>query len=265
MVYIIYIAAAVAVGLLIGFVTLSIMWLRKSVSENIRSKTVGLLSIYDDLLEEKSRELTAVESEIKKDGDTQTEAGGAPSLVRTEASQPVTAPLRAAELLNMAERTGGATYRDDTVGDLYRKVRGNFSFHVGELLPAFGTAPVSGGPAGRLLAQLEFDTVYRLSTMPESDQQTILRECLPQEGVALLDTYLGSHPTFSVLAFYDHLRSLAAEEPKPACLHVPVGTVAAETDCGGVQIIPDSEICEGFQLEDGNFLYDYCIKARELR
>ena len=83
MVYIIYIAAAVAVGLLIGFVTLSIMWLRKSVSENIRSKTVGLLSIYDDLLEEKSRELTAVESEIKKDGDTQTEAGGAPSLVRT--------------------------------------------------------------------------------------------------------------------------------------------------------------------------------------
>lgn len=151
MVYIIYIAAAVAVGLLIGFVTLSIMWLRKSVSENIRSKTVGLLSIYDDLLEEKSRELTAVESEIKKDGDTQTEADGAPSLVRTEASQPVTAPLRASELLNMAERTGGATYRDDTVGDLYRKVRGNFSFHVGELLPAFGTAPVSGGPAGRLL------------------------------------------------------------------------------------------------------------------
>ena len=265
MVYVIYIAAAVAVGLLIGFVTLSILWLRKNVSENIRSKTVGLLSVYDDLLEEKSRELAAVEAEIKKDDSAQTEEENAPSLTSAAVPPSAAAPLRASEMLNMAERSGGAAYRDEAVGDLYRKVRDNFSFRVEELLPAFSAAPVSGGPAGRLLAQLEFDTVYRLSTMPESDQQTILRECLPQEGVALLDTYLGSHPTFSVLAFYDHLRSLAAEEPKPACLHVPVGTVAAETDCGGIQIIPDSEICEGFQLEDGNFLYDYCIKARELR
>lgn len=264
MVYMIYIAAAVAVGLLIGFVTLSIIWLRKTVSGNIRSKTVGLLSVYDDLLEEKSRELAAVEERIRQSEDSQAKETAEKEPPQA-APQPSTAPMKASEMLDMAERTGGAAYRDDAVGGLYQKIRSSFSFRLGEILPDLSETPVSGGPAGRLLAQLEFDTVYRLSTMPESDQQTILRECLPQEGVALLDAYLGSHPTFSVLAFYDHLRSLAAEEPKPACLHVPVGTVAAETDCGGVQIIPDSEICEGFQLEDGNFLYDYCIKARELR
>lgn len=265
MVYVIYIAAAVAVGLLIGFVTLSILWLRKNVSENIRSKTVGLLSVYDELLEQKSRELAAVEAEIEKTGDAQAEKDAAPSLARPETAESAAQPLQASEMLNMAERTGGAAYRDDAVGGLYRKIRRNFSFQVEELLSSFGAAPVSGGPAGRLLSQLEFDTVFRLSTLPESDQQAVLRECLPQEGIALLEAYLGSHPAFSALAFYDHLKSLAAAEPKPACLRVPADMAADEVDCGGVRIVPDSEICEGFQLEDGNFLYDYCIKARELR
>lgn len=265
MVYVIYIAAAVAVGLLIGFVTLSILWLRRNVSENIRSKTVGLLSVYDELLEQKSRELAAVEAEIEKTGDAQAEKDAAPSLVQSETAESAAQPLQASELLNMAERTGGAAYRDDAVGGLYRKIRRNFSFQVEELLSSFSAAPVSGGPAGRLLSQLEFDTVFRLSTLPESDQQAVLRECLPQEGIALLDAYLGSHPVFSALAFYDHLKSLAAAEPKPACLRVPADMTADEVDCGGVRVVPDSEICEGFQLEDGNFLYDYCIKARELR
>lgn len=265
MVYVIYIAAAVAVGLLIGFVTLSILWLRRNVSENIRSKTVGLLSVYDELLEQKSQELAAVEAEIEKTGDAQAEKDAAPSLVQPETAESAAQPLQASEMLNMAERTGGAAYRDDAVGGLYRKIRRNFSFQVEELLSSFSAAPVSGGPAGRLLSQLEFDTVFRLSTLPESDQQAVLRECLPQEGIALLDAYLGSHPAFSALAFYDHLKSLAAAEPKPACLRVPADMAADEVDCGGVRVVPDSEICEGFQLEDGNFLYDYCIKARELR
>ena len=265
MVYVIYIAAAVAVGLLIGFVTLSILWLRKTVSENIRSKTVGLLSVYDELLEQKSRELAAVEAEIEKSGEDQAEKDAAPSLVQAEPAESAAQPLQASEMLNMAERSGGAVYRDDAMGGLYRKIRRNFSFQVEELLSSFGTAPVSGGPAGRLLSQLEFDTVFRLSTLPECDQQTVLRECLPQEGIALLDAYLGSHPAFSALAFYDHLKSLAAAEPKPACLRVSADMAADEVDCGGVRVVPDSEICEGFQLEDGNFLYDYCIKARELR
>lgn len=265
MVYVICIAAAVAVGLLIGFVALSIMWLRKDVSESIRSKTVGLLSVYDDLLEQKSRELSAVESKIKNSSETKKEDASAPSFEGAEKPQAEAEPLKASELLNMAERSGGATYRDDTVGDLYRKVRKNFSFRVDELLPAFTAAPVNQGPAGRLLSELEFDTVYRLSTMPVADQLAILRECLPQESIDLLNTYLDSHVSFNVLEFYDELISLAATEPKPACLHVAAGSPKVETDCGSVRIVSDSEICEGFQLEEGNFLYDYCIKARELK
>ena len=49
-----------------------------------------------------------------------------------------------------------------------------------------------------------------------------------------------------------------------ARLHVPAGVVTDNTTKDGVEIIPDEGICEGFQLEEKNLLYDYCIKAREL-
>ena len=62
MIYAIYIAAAAVVGVLIGFVVLSVTWLKKTVAKNIRSKTTELISVYDDLLEEKSRELAALEA-----------------------------------------------------------------------------------------------------------------------------------------------------------------------------------------------------------
>lgn len=32
----------------------------------------------------------------------------------------------------------------------------------------------------------------------------------------------------------------------------------------GVEVIVDPDICEGFQIEFNNTLYDYCIKGREL-
>lgn len=264
MIYAIYIAAAMAVGLLIGFVALSIVWLKKTVSSNIRSKTVGLLSVYDDLLEEKSRELAAIEADLQKSADSQ--AGEPAARAEMQNSpQPSVPSLRASEMLDMAERSGGAVYRDEAMSGVYRKIRGNFSFRVEELLPVFDYASAAGGPAGKLLSVLDYDTVFRLSTMPEEDQRTILRESFSPEEIALLDAYLETHSEFSVLEFYDSLRSLADMEPKPARLRVPTGVVPNAMTHGGVQIVPDSEICEGFQLEDGNFLYDYCIKSRELR
>lgn len=46
MIYAIYIAAAAVVGVLIGFVVLSVTWLKRTVAKNIRSKTTELISVY---------------------------------------------------------------------------------------------------------------------------------------------------------------------------------------------------------------------------
>lgn len=67
-----------------------------------------------------------------------------------------------------------------------------------------------------------------------------------------------------MLDFYENLRAIAELEPGSARLRVPQGLVPEILTQNGVEIIPDAGICEGFQLEEGNVLYDYCIKTREL-
>ena len=115
MIYAIYIAAAAVVGVLIGFVVLSVTWLKKTVAKNIRSKTTELISVYDDLLEEKSRELAALEAK-QAAIPQQSVSSREPETAQAEA---VAATLPASEMLGMAERSGGAVYRDDTVGKTY--------------------------------------------------------------------------------------------------------------------------------------------------
>ena len=140
MIYAIYIAAAAVVGVLIGLVILSIAWLRKSVSNNIRSKTTELISVYDELLEEKSSELAALtRQEETLPGRTEEPLPAQPA----QEAQPAAA-MRASELLNIAERAGGAVYRDDTIGSMYLKIRENFSFRLEERAQAHPFA----GPRG---------------------------------------------------------------------------------------------------------------------
>ena len=233
MIYAIYIAAAAVVGVLIGFVVLSVTWLKKTVAKNIRSKTTELISVYDDLLEEKSRELAALEAK-QATIPQQSVSSREPETAQAET---VAATLPASEMLGMAERSGGAVYRDDTVGKTYLKIRENFSFRMEELL----------------------------ATMDANDQVAILKGALPAEEACLLEDYLAGNKTFCVLEFYDHLRALADAESKAVRLRVPVTAAHTQTAQAGVESVPDEEICEGFQMEADQVLYDYCIRAKELR
>ncbi len=271
MAYAIYIAAAAVIGLLIGFVALSVLWLKSTVMKNIRSRTLGLISVYDELLEEKSRELTELSehdaSQSRKAEETEAAAVGRGNIpLRTGDGA---AALSAAQMLEITERSGGAVYRERTLGSVYRKIRESFAFDPNEILAELEAEKAqksqkTGSPAGRLLRELSPDTIYRLSSMPREIQEAILREVLDDEGTALLKEYMQTHRTFGTLDFYDYLRLRAACEPDTAYLHIPRGIWAGCTKYGGAEIVPDDEICEGFCLEESNILYDYSIRMREL-
>lgn len=260
--YAVYVAAAAAIGLLIGFVTLSIGWLRKNVMHSIRNKTLSLLDTYDDLLEEKSRELSRLERELSEKGKVLAAQQGAE---RFAAEENTGTPLEAEApaVLRAAERAGTASYRDDALGKLYRMIRENFSFHIGDVVASidqdWGEA---GGPASRLLEALEFDTVYQISTLREEQQAQVLRSSLDGEEAALLEDYLARHRTFKVLEFYDDLKARAEREHQPVRLWVP-GDAGTWED-GRIGVLPDDGICEGFQVEIDHLLYDYSIRTREL-
>lgn len=261
MVYAVYIAAAVAVALLIGFVVMSIAMLRQTVLSNIRSKTISLISVYDDLLDEKSRALTRLEADQEAEAEKRAEAGQ-----NADSGDPAAVPkLKASEMMDIAQRAGGAMYRDEAMGGVYRKIRENFSFRLDDILPALRSdTEAAVSPAAELREALDYDTVWRLSTLPEESQLAVLRDTLSGEQAELLNAYLARHEKFNVLDFYENLRAIAELEQGSARLRVPQGLVPEILTQNGVEIIPDAGICEGFQLEEGNVLYDYCIKTREL-
>ncbi len=274
-----YIGVSLVVGLLVGFVTLSVVWTARTVEKSVRARSVTLLSAFDDLLEERSRRLDELEEEIgrKKAEKESLERSSVPEVGREAAGA---AP---ASLLSAAERISTTDYLDRGVGDTYRKIReafGNLDKRVGDTYMKIqaeydvpckdmaGRIPAPGkksgsGVAGRLLKELSFDTVFGLSTLPEDQQLKLLTAALPEEYGPFLKEYAAGHRRFDAIGFYDAIKEAAASEPGEVLVRVPPARAAGEYP-KGVRVIADENICEGFQIEADNVLYDYCIKTREL-
>lgn len=254
-----YIGAAAVVGLLIGFVLLCVIWISRKVSDGIRIRTIDLVSAYDVLLEARSRELEEVEAEIEQHRKALAEKDDAEGHAKD-----AECTVSSGALLNAAERIGTAAYRDAALGQTYQRIKGAFRIDPAEILRALENEceSQSAGPATSLLSELSYDTVYQLSTIPGQEQSQLLRECLNEDALALLDDYQATHKAFSAIGFYDYLRAAAAMEPQRPRLRVSTLSKGEYPD--GVEVIVDPDICEGFQIEFNNTLYDYCIKGREL-
>ena len=267
LVYAVYIAAAAVIGLLIGFVALSVLWLKKTVLKNIRSRTLELISVYDELLEEKSKSLKELEKKAAKAASKsgeQTDSNGLSA--GQELKNARDAKRSALSPSGMTKQVSADSYRDPRLGGLYRKIRESFSFNPDEIIQILTESKLTEreNPAGKLLKELNPDTVYRLSSLEPETQIGILRESLGQEEAELLDNYMQKHKKFAALEFYDYLLFQADAENENAVLSVPKSALSHSLKLGRVTVLPDEEICEGFQLEEDNILYDYCIKAREL-
>jgi len=254
-----YIGTAVVIVILVGSVTTCVVWLSKKVSAGIREKTVDVISAYDVLLEKRSRELAQLEEAIRlKAAEAENQTQPAAVKFRPEND------LLGSALVNAAERFASASYREAAVGETYRKIRDAFQYDPQQVLAQISQSAeaMAGGPATRLLEELHYDTVYRLSTLAGEDQQRLLEEALEGDALQLLTDYCAQNSSFRIIDFYDYLQSAAALEPQRPRLRVsPVyrGSVPE-----GVELVVDPDICEGFQIEVMGAVYDYCIKGREL-
>ena len=259
----IYLAVAVVIGILIGLVTLCVIWTMRVVSQSVRDRSLTLLSTYDGLLEERSQQLKELDQELARArAELEQVKQGGPAVVPVVMED--TAEGDPMAFLKAVERISGTEYRDAGGGTLYRKIRENFDLAPEDVLPAFTERAVQqAGPAGKLLEKLEYEAIYRLSTLPWEEQLELLSQVLLPEERELVEDYAALHRQFDSIAFYDYLQSRAAEESGPVCLRVPP-TGRAVSCPGRVRVVVDEEICEGFQVEVDNMLYDYCVKMREM-
>ena len=257
-----YIAVALVIGLLIGFATLAVMWLARAVGVSVRKRTLDLISAYDDLLEERSREL-ALLTEQARVLQQPVPVSASDTAEKEEAEE---SGLDRASLLGTVERIASTEYRDRAAVRLYRKIREGFVFSPSEALarmPREQAEPVPG-PASQMLEALSFETVFSLSTLPSEEQLRLLQETLQPAQWNLVEQYqTRKKGPFDSLGFYAFLRETAGAEPHP-----PVLYVAPALQCSGippqVQVKEDPSICEGFVLEAGDRIFDYCIKNREI-
>ena len=254
-----YIGVALVIGLLIGFVTLSIIWLSRRVSQDIRSKTVDVISSYDALLDKRRVELAALEEKIR---DAQVPE---PETKAAEPVKPERSDMPANSMLSAAERIGNTSYLASDISDTYRRIRSAFNMQPEEALRKItgeSTYHPQIGPATKLLQELPYETVFKLSILSEEEQKELLESVISGEGRELLDAYCAAHKRFNAIGFYDYLTGVSEMEPKRPKLHV--SPLYAGEHPQDVDVVVDADICEGFQIEADNVLYDYCIKGKEL-
>ena len=256
-----WIAVALVAGLLIGFVTLSVVWTARTVNKNIRDRSLELLSTYDALLEDRSRELEALRRELERAREELASIKEAeePAAVRTTEE---TAGPSPAIFLRTAERISTTAYQDTGAGEVYRKVREEFATRPDAVLAQLPLEPKPALAEG-VFGSLDHGTVFRLSTLPEDEQLALLDELLPDGEHALLADYVASHPRFDAISFYDEMYARAAEESGRVVVRV-ADAYAASLCPPDVQVEVDESICEGFQVETGTVLYDYAIKTGEI-
>ncbi|MFI3313908.1 MAG: hypothetical protein R3Y62_08475 [Eubacteriales bacterium] len=253
-----YIGVLLVMAVLIGFVSLAILWLARTVSNSIHRRTMDLISDYDDLFDLRSREIAVMERRLARPVETTAKVD---QTMATVVEKEVAPPF----LMGVAERISTTQYRDNTTPLVYRQIRDSFSQSPEEILATLpnGGAGGTGGIATRLLKELNYETVFALATMSGADQYQLMETSLDEEAKPLLSAYGKEGSRFQVLDFYSFLQDLADREPRSTVLHVPVGT-KVETVPPNCVVEEDGEICEGFQVELGAMLYDYCIKAREI-
>ncbi len=253
-----YIGVLLVMALLIGFVSLAVLWLARTVSNSIHRRTMDLISDYDDLFDQRSREIARMERRLAQPTDEVEKSGEqAAVLVEREVAPPF--------LMGVAERISTTQYRDAEVGQVYRQIRNAFSQSPAEIMSTLpnGGEGGTGGVATNLLQELNYETVYALATMSGEDQYDLLESTFDDEAKALLTAYGRSGSRFRVLDFYSYVQDLADKEPRKTIVHVPVGTTI-ETLPPQCEVVEELDICEGIQVELGAMLYDFCIKAREI-
>ncbi|WP_317855572.1 hypothetical protein [Chakrabartyella piscis] len=252
-----YVGAAIIIGLLVGFVALAILWLAKSVNESIGRKTMNLVSEYDQLLEQKSREL------LKSQAREYTSQ-------RTETTKEIVFSMGTVEqaptgIINAAQRMSNTVYRDASVGEIYRKIHEGFACNTKEIFADLGIKDevVEEGLATRLLQHISYNQIYELCTLPGKMQYEVLKETIPEEFFVLLKDFQKNDDNFDSLDFYNYLKELVELEPKKTVIHVAKGANTSDFPSGMV-VVEDYDICEGIQIEKSNTLYDFCIKTREI-
>ena len=161
------------------------------------------------------------------------------------------------------------TQKKDFFAD-YVKIRSAFRNSAASALrnlPTLSDSEIALGVCvDGILQKLSFDSVYRISCLQPEKQVSVLKEIFSETEQEVLKQYTEENEgVFSVIGFYSHLQGKSKELDRTVYLY------SREPEELGIQaksdqliIRKDEELCEGFQIVQGNRLYDYGLRSSEI-
>ena len=245
-----FLAVALIMIVLIGFVLVVLRSLTISAGIKIRADMVKLLESYDRIIEAKSREVQRLREEL----ETMPE----PSGERAEVAPPPRTEEKPGAAMSIPD---AAEYRHADFGGSYGTIRDHFFLTeqdqdaLVEQVRQEESGTARGAAAAALRQSLSYDTVFRMALLAPEEQLRLLDTSLNDEDWTLLRDFCEETPDapFSITRFCDWLEERSVLE-------------SSEIRIRGSEDTEDGRprICEGVQIMAGGKLYDYSINEREI-
>lgn len=248
----VFIAVVLVMIILIGFMAIVLHSLAVAAGIRIRTDMVKLLSSYDTVMEEKSKKIYQMQSELEELMRRKEEAD-VPVFRPVESSEPAVAQISIPE---------SAEYRHGEFGRSYGLIKDHFMLNSRDEDMIISKAQTlaegtwRSAAARRLYDELSFDTIFKMEQMNSEEQLRVLDTSLSDEDWTLLRDYCeeSGMEDFSISRFCDWLEEISILESDA----ISVKTGKDEKKEGS------NHIFEGIQIMVGNQLLDYSINEREI-
>lgn len=258
MIYVL-IAVLAVLAAMIGFMLLVLRQMGHAAGQQIEKDAGRLFGLYDELLEEKSRQLKELyeeEAALKERMERLAQTGS-----RGEGRE---ARLPAPLLCQPA-------FHDEEFSHHYNQVRTLFSMDKKAFVLDFKKqlpAPEDNEKKTHNLllnirSLLGFESLYRLSILPPSSLQEILEEVLTEEQAGIYHNWREENPEGTVSDFSDWLDYRLSLTGDTLTVKVSPSWFeengAHSLNTEGICWMPDPSVCEGLRLLYRGYLYDYSI------
>ncbi len=244
------IAAVIITVISCAVVIFAVILLSSGVLQKLKKEVFRYIKVYNKYMEE------AVASEQNMEKSVETE--------RTEAVSELPKDPAIPFIARNVE-----TQKKDFFAD-YIKIRSAFQNSAASALrklPELSEEEASMGICvDELVQKLSFESMYRISCLQPEKQLQVLKEILSEKEWNLLEQYREeTGVVFSVTEFYSYLQGKSKEFDRKVYLYSrEPKELGIQANSEQLQICRDEMLCEGFQIIQGNRLYDYGLRSSEI-
>lgn len=227
----------------------------EDVAGQIRKTFLKEMEVFDELYEEKAAKLKKVQEEYERFNSN--------ILKKTEEKPKQEAAARPVAAISSMSDIPAARLMSRDFAQNYRSIRRSFCPDTAAVLD---TVAQMAAPDRKMVQysallkklneKLTFNTVFTLTGLKPSDQETVLRSVLDAEEQAVLQQFLDRNRAMDIVAFREWIQSESfLNNPDPVLY---TGN-AQEVPQGNITVHEEESICEGVRVLQSGKMYDYSL------